>query len=156
MARHASVKVILDPSPSRHIPRDLLQHIAMVKPNAREATLLTGIEVTDLSSARVAASSLLESGVEVVAIEAGREGNLFVSRREEIFLRRHEIAAVDPTGAGDAMVGALAVAMAEERSLRASAELACAAAALATRALGAQTAMPRPDEVEQLLAGQLP
>lgn len=151
LARSSSVPVILDPSPVRSLPPDLVRGATIVKPNAIEARALTGIEVTDVDSARRAAARLLEMGVETVAIEAGSAGNLFCTGGEEVFVPLFEVDSVDATGAGDTLVGALAVAMTESRSLRSSARLATAAAALATRSFGAQTAMPRREEVEELL-----
>lgn len=152
--RNRDVLLILDPSPVRTLPRELLAAAAVVKPNAAEATALTGIHVQDLASARAAAARLLEMGSAMVAIEAG-EGNLFTSRTDEVFLPLHDVPAVDPTGAGDAMVGALAVALVEGRELREAAVFASAAAALATRRPGAQSAMPTRAELDAWLAVQV-
>jgi ribokinase len=150
--RNHDVLLILDPSPVRTVPRELLAAAAVVKPNASEATALTGIHVHDLASARAAAARLLEMGSAMVAIEAGDDGNLFTSRTGEVFLPLHEIRRIDATGAGDAMVGALAVALVEGRGLREAAVFASAAAALATRAPGAQSAMPSRAELDAWLA----
>src|SRR5206468_1230405 len=49
--------------------------------------------------------------------------------------------AVDTTGAGDAFNGALAWALAQRRELREAIRLACAAGALATRAVGARASL---------------
>ncbi len=59
---------------------------------------------------------------------------------------------VDTTGAGDAFAAALAVMLAQGRSLAEAADFANAAAALATTKVGAQAALPRREEVEALLA----
>lgn len=150
--RNRDVLLILDPSPVRALPREILAAAAVVKPNASEATALTGIDVHDLPSARAAAARLLEMGSKMVAIEAGADGNLFTSRTEEVFLPLHDVRAVDTTGAGDAMAGALAVALVEGRGLREAAVFASAAAALATRGAGAQTAMPARAELDAWLA----
>ena len=58
---------------------------------------------------------------------------------------------VDTTGAGDAFNGALAWAVAEGRSLDDALPLACAAAALATRAVGARSSLATADEVYALV-----
>jgi ribokinase len=150
--RNRDVLLILDPSPVRTLPHELLAAAAVVKANASEATALTGINVQDLPSARAAAARLLEMGSAMVAIEAGVDGNLFTSRTEEVFLPLHAIGGIDATGAGDAMVGALAVALVEGRGLREAAVFASAAAALATRGPGAQTAMPTRAELDAWLA----
>ncbi|MCU1246110.1 MAG: rbsK [Acidobacteria bacterium] len=151
LAGDAGVLLILDPSPARQLPGELLRRAAVLKPNAHEAQVLTGIEVTGRSSAHLAARHLLERGVGLVAIEAGEEGNLFLSRSEEVFVPLFDIEALDATGAGDAMTGALAVALAEGMPLQQAARFAAAAAALSTRRHGAQDAMPSREEVERLL-----
>lgn len=153
LVRENGGRWILDASPVRAVPRDLFRG-AIVKANAAEAAALTSVPVHDLPSAREAAVRLLEMGADWVALEAGREGNLFASRSEEVFLPRYDVAAVDPTGAGDALVGALAVAIVEERAFREAGMFASAAAALATRGLGAQTAMPSRAELDRWLAGR--
>ncbi|HET7294631.1 MAG TPA: PfkB family carbohydrate kinase, partial [Vicinamibacteria bacterium] len=57
---------------------------------------------------------------------------------------------VDTTGAGDAFVGALAVALSEERAPAEALRFASAAGALATTRHGAQPSMPTRAEVERL------
>jgi ribokinase len=151
LARSGGAMVIFDPSPARPIPPEFLRTATVLKANAVEASMLTGIFVSDLPTARAAAARLLEMGAGLVAIEAGRSGNLFCSTSEEVFLPLYDVATVDPTGAGDTLVGALAVALVESLPLRAAAEFATAAAALATRRLGAQASMPHRDEVAALI-----
>ena len=129
----------------------MLRAAAVVKLNASEASALAGMDVRDGESARAAAARLMERGARMVVIEAGRDGNLFASRTEEVFLPLYDVDVVDSTGAGDTLVGALAVAMVEGWALRQAAAFASAAASLATRRLGAQSAMPSRAEVERLL-----
>jgi ribokinase len=64
----------------------------------------------------------------------------------------HPVAAVDTTGAGDTFSGALAVAVAEGRSLADAARWAGAAAALATTRAGAREGIPTRGELEAFLA----
>jgi ribokinase len=61
---------------------------------------------------------------------------------------------VDSTAAGDALAGALAVALAEQRTMPVAIAWACAAGALAVSRPGAQAAMPTRDEVDQLAASR--
>jgi ribokinase len=151
IVRASGARLILDASPVRLLPPDLVRAATAVKANAAEASALTGIEVRDLASARAAAAQLIATGVELVAIEAGRDGNLFAAKDEEVFLPLHDVPSIDATGAGDAMTGALAVAMVEGRSLREAATFASAAAALATCRIGAQRSMPSRAELERWL-----
>jgi bifunctional ADP-heptose synthase (sugar kinase/adenylyltransferase) len=63
----------------------------------------------------------------------------------------YKVPAIDATGAGDAFNGALAVAVAERKSLFAAAAFANAAAALSVTRLGAQSSAPVRKEIEQML-----
>jgi ribokinase len=62
------------------------------------------------------------------------------------------VKSVDATGAGDAFSAALAVALSEGHTLTEAGPFANAAAAHATTALGAQTALPKRRELFGLLA----
>jgi len=59
---------------------------------------------------------------------------------------------VDTTGAGDAFNGALAWALAEDAPIEEALRLACAAGALATRAVGARRSLATSAEVYALAA----
>lgn len=150
-AHHAGVRVLLDPAPARTTPDDMVRLIDVVKPNAGEAKALTGVTVTDQASARVAAQKLLDKGIKTVAIQAGEQGNLLVWADGEQWLPRIDVDSVDATGAGDAFAAALAVALAEGRSLTEAGPFANAAAALTTTKIGAQTALPRRQAVLDLV-----
>ena len=45
---------MLDPSPPRELDQSILKNVDLIKPNAREAEFLTGIESEDRASARSA------------------------------------------------------------------------------------------------------
>ncbi len=62
-----------------------------------------------------------------------------------------DVPVVDPTGAGDAFCGALAVALAEGRELIDATRFASAAGAVAVGVAGAEPSMPTRDQVEALL-----
>jgi len=151
LARSAGAAVVFDPSPARALPPELLGAATIIKVNAAEAAVLTGIRVDGVASARAAARRLLGFGARLVAVEAGSEGNLFVASGEENFVPLHDLVPVDRTGAGDAMAGALAMAAGERWSLPDAARFAAAAAALATRALGGPPAMPYRHEIDRLV-----
>ena len=58
------------------------------------------------------------------------------------------VTAVDSTGAGDTFVGALAVALAEEKPVREALSWAAAAAAISVQREGASASMPYRPEIE--------
>lgn len=154
LAHEARVQVVFDPAPSAPVPDEILQLVDIIKPDAKEAQSLTGIEVKDRDSARRAAHSLLKRGVKVVAVQAAGEGNLLVWSDGEHWLPSIPVKRVDATGAGDAFGGALVAALAQGRSLREAGTFANAAAALTTTKLGGRTALPWFQDVMTLLTEQ--
>ncbi|HLA75414.1 MAG TPA: ribokinase [Gammaproteobacteria bacterium] len=151
IAREAGVMIVLNPSPPIALPDELLRLTDVIRINAREATVLTGEQVHDRDSARRAAELLLERGVGAVAIQAGQDGNLILWPHHEAWLPKLPVSTVDTTGAGAAFSAALAVALAEGRSLEEAGPFANAAAALATTKLGAQAGLPQRRAVQALM-----
>ena len=159
LSHAAGAMILLDPAPppvqadtsSNQLLAELLRFVTVIKPNAREAELLTGVPVRDRDSARQAAQQLLAQGVGAVAVQAGDEGNLLVWPEGEEWLPKLPVASIDATGAGDAFAAALAVTLAEGRTLSEAATFANAAAALKTTKLGAQAGLPQRKEVVALL-----
>lgn len=65
-----------------------------------------------------------------------------------------KVDAIDTVGAGDTFVGAFVVAFASGKSVADSLDLACAASALSTLKLGAQSGMPTASEVTEFLTNK--
>jgi ribokinase len=151
LARAAGTRVVLDPAPARSLPEDLLEAVHVIRPNAQEAEVLTGVEVRDRRSARRAAENLLRRGVGG-AVVAAPDGSLVLSSEGELWLPDMSLERADTTGAGDAFCAALAVALAEGRPLAEAARFAHEASALATMRLGALGGLPTRDQVESRLA----
>lgn len=152
LAGQTGARVVLDPAPPIPLPDELLRRVDVIRPNADEAEVLTGRQVRDRASARLAAQELLRRGVGAVAVQAGDEGNLLVWREGECWMPQLPVESVDATGAGDAFAAAMAVALADGWSWEEAGPFANAAAALATTKLGAQPGLPRRDAVLALLA----
>ncbi|MFD8818775.1 ribokinase [Streptomyces sp. NPDC059627] len=142
-ARRHGVHTILTPSPAGPLPAELLDSIDLLVANEREAVALT--EHTD---PRDAAAALLDLVPQVV-VTLGAAGSLYLTRdARPLVIPAPRVTAVDSTGAGDTFVGALAVALAEEKPIREALSWAAAAAALAVQREGASTSMPYRPEIE--------
>jgi ribokinase len=150
IASQAGVRVVFDPAPPASLPDDLLARVDVIRANATEVEALTGVRIVDRRSAREGARALLTRGCRAAIVEA-REGNLLLSESGEEWIPELPVERVDATGAGDAFAGGLAVAIAEGRVLTEAAKFASGVAALATTALGAQTALPRRHELQAFL-----
>jgi ribokinase len=147
VANDNGVTVILNPAPAQPLSENLLRMVSLLTPNESEAELLTGVTVKDDDTASEAAKALLAKGVESVIITLGPRGALVGSRDSFEFVSGYKVTAVDSTAAGDVFNGALAVGLAEGRSLHDAVLFANAAAALSVTKLGAQPSTPSRREI---------
>ena len=96
---------------------------------------------------------LLHHGGGRVVITEGARGAVMYHRGVKMaWATPPKITAVDATGAGDAFVGAIAVALLEGMEPAEALRFACAAGAVAATRAGAQPSLPTRDEVEAMLA----
>lgn len=141
-------RIILDPAPAQAISPPLLENVFLLTPNETEAEILSGIKITDETSAKEAASALQQLGVDNVAITLGSGGVLLASKNEHRLIPAIEVEAIDTTAAGDCFNGSLAVELAKGNELFQSIEFACRVASISVTRVGAQDAMPFAHEVK--------
>lgn len=89
----------------------------LVKPNAEEATEITGIPISDAKTAQRAAGYFLDHGVTLVALTMGRDGLLLAARDFTLHLRPPQVAAQTPVGIGDALLAGLIYGLCHELPL---------------------------------------
>jgi ribokinase len=148
IAREVNTLCVLNPAPARPLPARILKKVDLLTLNQSEAKVLTGIPTHTLKGAQVAGRSLLDKGVQAVIITMGVQGSLVVLPGRTLHVRGIRVDAVDTTGAGDAFVAALAVALAEGETLVEAARFANVVGALATKKPGAMPSLPTRNEVE--------
>jgi ribokinase len=146
-AAEKKILVILNPAPAAKLSDDLLQHIDIITPNESEASILSGIQVTDLESAKKAATVIHGLGVKSVIITLGPLGALILENEEFHIVPAKVVETVDTTAAGDVFNGGLAVALAEGKSTITAVSFACEAAAFSVTRLGAQSSIPYRNEL---------
>ncbi|HYM90200.1 MAG TPA: ribokinase [bacterium] len=152
IARTGGVCTILNPAPAAPLPDELLDLVDICLPNEPEAEQLTGQSVATRAGVEAAARALLRRGPRAVVVTLGAAGALVVDQGGAEPIPAVAVDAVDPTGAGDAFIGSLAVFLAEGVALREAAHRANAAAALSVTRIGAQESFPTGDEVRAFLA----
>ncbi|WP_025820186.1 ribokinase [Shewanella marina] len=154
IAKQHKTKVILNPAPATALPEALLANVDLITPNETEAELLTGIKVTDLTSAAQAANVLHAKGISQVMITLGSEGVWLSEQGQGQQIQGFKVDAIDTTAAGDTFNGALLTGLQNDLALTDAIRFAHAAAAISVTRFGAQTSIPTLAEVEQFLAAQ--
>jgi ribokinase len=150
-ARQAGLTTILNPAPAL-APGELeplLPLADVLTPNEHEASQLAGLAADSLAGAVAAAGRLQKRGAQDVIVTLGSRGCVVVQRgAAPMHIPALEVTAVDATAAGDAFNGALAVALAEDRSLLEAAAFATAAAGISVTRRGAQPSLPHRQEID--------
>ena len=147
LARQQGMPVILNPAPAQVLEPAFFAQIDYLIPNQIELSMLTRSD-----SVAVAVSRLHEWGVKNVIVTLGEEGVLISDDEGSTKLPAHQVPVIDTTAAGDAFVGAFAVAITQGRNTLEAARWGNAAGALAVTRSGAQPSLPRAAEVQSLLA----
>ncbi|MFW5713073.1 MAG: ribokinase [Brevefilum sp.] len=146
LAAAYDVPIVLNPAPAQQLSKVLLSQVDYITPNESELRILSGEEQVDR-----AVEKLLSWGVKNLIVTLGPNGARVINDALDQHVPAYEITAVDTTAAGDAFNGALAVALAEGKSLLDAVRYGMAAGALSTTKRGAQPSLPNRDAVENFL-----
>ncbi len=150
LAQRNKIPVLLNPAPAQPIPLELLQQVDILIPNQHELLQISGQPEMDS-----AIETLLRLGVKQLLITLGEEGVILASVNQRLLIPAFKVTAIDTVAAGDAFVGALAVALTRGLSLKKAAQFANAAAAISVTRSGAQPSLPTQIEVEKFLKEHL-
>jgi ribokinase len=153
IAKAAGTITILNPAPAAPLDDAIYKLCDYVTPNESEASMLTGVTVTDIASARKAADVFLSKGVGAAVITLGGQGSLLHTRNQSVHIPIYSAGTVvDTTGAGDAFNGGFAAALARGEDPVKAAHFGSAVAGISVTRPGTAPSMPQWDEVKALLA----
>jgi ribokinase len=138
-AASAGVPVLLNPSPARTLPEELLSAITILVVNEGEAAAIG-------DRALAAVPHVVRTLGSAGASYRGPDAGLAIARPPAVN-------ALDTTGAGDAFTGAFAVAWAEGADPATALIRACIGGALATTRAGAGASAPSRQEIDRYAAG---
>ena len=149
-AKRSEAVVMLNPAPYSEDVKALMHLVDIITPNETEAEGLTGLVITDIASAEVAAKAIYQLGPKVVIITLGAKGALLYDGKRSKTFQPFKAVVTDTSGAGDSFNGALAATLAMGKSLDYAIEYASAFASLAVERKGASN-MPNAELVEARL-----
>jgi ribokinase len=170
IGRQGGAWTILNPAPADGIDRSVLSLADVLTPNRGELARLaaddarrSGRPTTGAEDPVKAAKTLLETTSEgpgagkAILVSLGASGAVLVCPAgATIDIKPPKVKAVDGTGAGDALNGALAAALATGFTLEAAARRAVVAASLSVTRAGAREGMATLDELEAVLGDGRP
>ncbi|MEK4027617.1 ribokinase [Pseudobacillus sp. FSL P4-0506] len=139
LCHELGVPLLLNPAPARPISENVIEKAAYITPNEHEAALLF---------AGISAGEALTKYPEKLFITEGKRGVRYFNGKSEVLIPSYAVEVVDTTGAGDTFNAALAVALAEGKTIEESLRFANRAASLSVMKFGAQGGMPLRKEVE--------
>ena len=152
LAKQKGMVSVLNPSPYKSIPAQILRNTDIVVANEYEASEMSGIEVNDAISAKMSAEKIMEYGPSVVIITLGGKGVFLKTGNDQKLIDGYKVDVVDSQGAGDAFLGSFVYQIACGRSEIEAIEFANAVGALAVTKNGStQLSMPDLSEVNKLL-----
>ncbi|MCE1234719.1 MAG: PfkB family carbohydrate kinase [Hyphomicrobiales bacterium] len=152
-ARFAGARVILNAAPAEALTETALTAVDVLvanEPEAKAHAARLGLPAEPAAFARAAAARFMADVVVTLGaaglVAATPEGRSFAGRPPPVV-------AVDGTGAGDALIGALAAALDRGSDFEAALKDGLAAGALATRTTGARTSFADATEIRRTAAG---
>lgn len=151
LAKQCGCRVILNPAPVKEVPAELYGFVDLIIPNEFEASLLTGLTVSDRPSAAEALKKLQTMGCRNALITLGKQGCAYISDGEICYEDVIPVKAVDTTAAGDSFIGGLCTKLCSGSDMKAAVRYATAVSALTVSRPGASVSIPTCDEVEAFL-----
>ena len=158
-ARAAGATTILNPAPAVEFDAEMLDLVDILILNESELSFLAKTELRDTDDYTrfiEAIRSLQTSKDRTVCVTLGKRGMLaLIDGQSHVDLGR-AVKAIDPTGAGDCFVGAVAALLADGQPLRSALKYANIAASICVQRMGAAPSMPTMAEVEAVISTSRP
>jgi ribokinase len=139
-------RIVLNLAPPRRLPDAVLRNLDPLVVNEHEAAALLG--AVSPGSGEAVARRLCDLGPRSSVVTLGAAGAAFAGSGASGVARAPRVPTVDTTGAGDAFVGALSLALARGHDLQAACRYGVGAGSWAVQRKGAQTSFPDADQLE--------
>ncbi|VYU24752.1 Ribokinase [Finegoldia magna] len=141
-AKEKGVYVILNPAPSEFEVEDILDKVDLFVPNENEI-----LRYSTKENLKEAANELLEKNVGSVIVTLGENGSEYFSKAEHIKQEAIRAKVVDTTSAGDCYIGAMAVMLDQQKSIKEAMEFATKASSKTVTRKGSGESIPTIDEI---------
>lgn len=154
LAKSLGKTVILDPAPvPKEFPEEIYKYVDIIKPNETELGMLTGISNAE-EHLEEAVELLRGRGAKDILVTLGEKG-VYLNEENGTSCRipALKVEAVDTTAAGDSFTAALAIMLADGKTLAEAAQFANYVSAIVVTRKGAQSSIPMLEEVIAYIQG---
>ena len=131
------IKVILNPAPAVKLKQELIDKASYITPNETELEIVFNDTM----------ENVLKKYPNKVIMTNGSKGVYYNNGKETINIPSYKVNVVDTTGAGDSFNGALAYSLLKGKELSEAISFSNIVASKTVQGLGAQTAMPKLEEL---------
>jgi ribokinase len=153
VARAAAVLTMLNPAPADDVDEELLRLADIIVANEHEAALIVG---KDGDPSELAARLAARLDPAIVVVTAGESGAAFATGRQPVVhVPAPRVEVVDTTGAGDAFLGAFAVALGRGAAVEDAVRTGVAVGSLSVTRSGSIASYPTAVEAEAALAAPI-
>lgn len=152
IAKENGVKTILNPAPAREISKEILQNVDFITPNETEFEIISGKTFKDENELeKTMVEWQKENLLTRLVVTRGKDGSSYVEEDKVKTMKTMKVDVIDTTGAGDTFNGALAHGISHEFLMDEAVKFAGTAASLSVTKFGAQTGMPKFEEVNNII-----
>lgn len=144
ICKENNIKFVLNPSPIKAYPKELFENATYVIVNELELKEVPGYNEKE-------PYKLLEKHPNKIIVTKGGEGAFFHDGKQLVNVPAAKVKVLDTTGAGDTFLGTFMVAINAGLNMFDAITFANICAGLKTQKLGAQTGMPKLDEVKKYI-----
>lgn len=138
-----NIRVLLNPAPALELSKEIIDKATYLTPNEHEYKIIF--------NTKESIENILEKYPNKLIITEGENGARFHDGNEIKHVNCIKVDVKDTTGAGDTFNGALAVSITEGNTLYESVKYAVIASGLSVTKLGAQSGMPKKEDIKQYI-----
>lgn len=146
IAHKHKVPIILNPAPYHPLDRSIYAMIDYLIPNEIEGAAITGIEAGEFEQIT---KGLINMGAKNAILTVGENGAYYSHAQDIRHCPAYKVNALDTTAAGDAFLGAFALAISSREKPDDAISFATKVSALSVQKLGAQPSLPTLDDVNK-------
>ncbi len=148
MAQKKGIITVLNPAPIQDIDDELFSKIDIITPNEVEASILSGMSISNSIDCKKAAEYFFKKGVKKVAITLGELGVYCNDGVKDMMIPAVKVHSIDTTGAGDAFNGGFVVGLSEGKDFFQACIFGSFVATLSVTKYGTAIAMPKREEID--------